>query len=476
MGCETYDACMCRPNLHPESNRSGTFSMCRVVGAFVTKKFGDNMDTTLPSIAGTSAAPLTRAQKKAIAAATLGTIVEFTDWLIYATFAALFSRHFFPAHDNRVSLLSAFAVFAVGFVMRPIGGAVLGAFADRHGRKDGLALSVALMAGSSLVIAICPGYGSIGMAAPVILVLARLTQGFAAGGEFGSASTFLIESSVPSRRGFAGSWQHFAVNAGVLVAASIGTALMSMIDTAAMAEWGWRVAFGIAGLMGFVALWVRLTVAETDAFTNASAGHRRVRHPFVAVVREHRRAALRVIGIAMAGNLCNYLWLVMFPTLVHLRTGLPLHDAFNASVISIVVSLIAIPFVGMLSDRIGRKPVLLAFAGGSALFAWPALHFLSHNFWNAATIATIGMLLSTGFAATCASVMAEQFPVQVRATGVALPYAVSAALFGGTLPYIVTAMSNSGLSEYLWIYVAVVCATGFVVYARMPETRGKVLD
>ncbi|MFP3638523.1 MFS transporter [Paraburkholderia sp. SIMBA_054] len=435
------------------------------------------MDTILPGVAHEEAAtPLTRAQRKAIVAATLGTVVEFTDWIIYATFAALFSRHFFPANNDRVSLLSAFAVFAVGFVMRPIGGALLGAYADRHGRKNGLALSVALMAGSSLVIAVCPGYESIGIAAPLILVLARLIQGFAAGGEFGSASTFLIESSAPSRRGFAGSWQHFAVNAGVLVAALIGAILTSMIDHAGMAKWGWRVAFTIAGLLGFVALWVRLAVAETDAFRKSAATHQRTRHPFLEIVREHPRAALRVIGIAMAGNLCIYLWLVLFPTLAHLRTGLPLHDAFNASVISIVVSLIAIPFIGRLSDRIGRKPVLLVFAGGSALFAWPALHFLSNDFWSATAIVTIGMLLSSGFAATCATVMAEQFPARVRATGVALPYAVSAALFGGTLPYIVTAMSNSGLSQYLWVYVATVCAVGFVVYARMPETRGKVLD
>ena len=435
------------------------------------------MDTILPGVAHEeTATPLTRAQKKAIVAATLGTVVEFTDWIIYATFAALFSRHFFPANNDRVSLLSAFAVFAVGFVMRPIGGALLGAYADRHGRKNGLALSVALMAGSSLVIAVCPGYESIGIAAPLILVLARLIQGFAAGGEFGSASTFLIESSAPSRRGFAGSWQHFAVNAGVLVAALIGAILTSMIDHAGMAKWGWRVAFTIAGLLGFVALWVRLAVAETDAFKKSAATHQRTRHPFLETVREHPRAALRVIGIAMAGNLCIYLWLVLFPTLAHLRTGLPLHDAFNASVISIVVSLIAIPFIGRLSDRIGRKPVLLVFAGGSALFAWPALHFLSNDFWSATAIVTIGMLLSSGFAATCATVMAEQFPARVRATGVALPYAVSAALFGGTLPYIVTAMSSSGLSQYLWVYVATVCAVGFVVYARMPETRGKVLD
>ncbi|WP_243658351.1 MFS transporter [Paraburkholderia sp. BL9I2N2] len=319
------------------------------------------MNTALSNATVEASIPFTREQKKAIAAATLGTIVEFADWIIYATFASLFSRHFFPAHNEKISLLSAFAVFAVGFVMRPIGGAVLGAYADRHGRKNGLALSVALMAGSSLVIAVCPGYAAIGMMAPIILVVARLVQGFAAGGEFGSASTFLIESSAPSRRGFTGSWQHFAVNAGVLVAAMIGYVLTSCISEQSMASWGWRLAFAIAGLMGFVALWVRLSVSETEAFKKTAGSHQHRRHPFLVLVGEHRRAALRVIGIAMAGNLSVYLWLVLFPTFAHMRTGLPLRDGFSASVISIVVSLVAIPFFGKLSDRIGRRPVLLAF-------------------------------------------------------------------------------------------------------------------
>ncbi|KAA0997419.1 MFS transporter [Paraburkholderia panacisoli] len=433
------------------------------------------MDTTISPSTEETLPPLTRTQKKAIVAATLGTVVEFTDWIIYAAFVSLFSRHFFPADNEKVSLLSAFAVFAVGFVMRPIGGAVLGAYADRHGRKSGLTLSVVLMAVSSLLISVCPTYATIGIAAPIILVLARLLQGFAAGGEIGSASTFLIESATTARRGFAGSWQHFAVNAGVLVAALIGYLLTSNISERGMIDWGWRLGFAIAGLMGIVALWLRLSVSETEVFTKNVLGHQR-RNPFLVVVREHRRAALRVVGIAMAGNLSIYLWMVLFPTFVHLRTGLPLRQGFIASVISISVSLVAIPLLGVLSDRIGRKPILLAFAGGSALFAWPSLHFLSNDFWTATVIVTIGMLLSSGFTATCATVMAEQFPAEVRSTGVALPYAVSATLFGGTLPYILTSMSNAGLSKFIWIYVAAVCIVSFAVYAAMPETKGRFLD
>jgi MHS family alpha-ketoglutarate permease-like MFS transporter len=378
--------------------------------------YGDGMETTLPADVLDRPVRLTRAQKTAIAAATLGTIVEFADWVIYATFASLFSRHFFPADNEIVSLLSAFAVFAVGFIMRPVGGAVLGAYADRHGRKKGLTLSVALMASSTILVAICPVYATIGMAAPVILVLARLVQGFAAGGEFGSASTYLVESAAPSRRAFAGSWQYFGINAGVLVAAIIGYILTSALDAQQMSTVGWRLGFAIAGLLGLVALWIRRSVAETDAFRH-NVAHRAVASPSLLIVTKHWRASLRVVGIAMAGNLTLYLWLVLFPTFAHVRTGLSLQNALSASVISIILSLVAIPLIGKLADRVGRKPVLLTFAGGSALFAWPGLHFLSNDFWLATAIVSVGMLLSCGYAATAAAVMAEQFPSEVRNRG-----------------------------------------------------------
>jgi MHS family alpha-ketoglutarate permease-like MFS transporter len=211
-------------------------------------------------------------------------------------------------------------------------------------------------------------------------------------------------------------------------------------------------------------------------FQRTASARRHHRNAFVTIMKEHRGSALRVIGISMAGNLSIYLWMVLFPTFAHLRTGLPLNVTFSAGVIAIFASLLVIPLIGNLSDRIGRRPILLTFAAGSALFAWPSLHFMAASFWNVTVIATIGMLLSSGFTATCAAVMAEQFPSEVRATGVALPYAISATVFGGTLPYIVTAMTGAGLFDYIWVYVAAVCLVGLCVYATMPETKGKLLS
>jgi len=420
---------------------------------------------------------LTRSQKIAMTAATLGTVVEYTDWLIYATFASLFSPHFFPAKDPAVSLLSTFAVFAVGFIMRPVGGAVLGSFCDRYGRKKALALSVTLMACSSLAIAVCPGYESIGIGASLVLVVARLVQGFSAGGEFGAGSTFLVETAPDDRRGLAGSLQHAAVNSGVLVASFIGFVLTSLLAPDEMAAWGWRAGFAVAGALGLVVLWLRMVTKETDAFIRVkeTQGHER-RTPFADIFKKHPKAALRVVGIAMAGNLLNYLWLVHFPTYVHLKTGLSLKDALSVSMISVAVSLVLVPLFGALSDRIGRRPLLMGFAAGSALFIGPGLALLSDNFWVDTAIVTTGMVFVSMFSGVIAAVLVEQFPAEVRATGVSFPYAVAVTLFGGTAPWVVTTMTAHGIGNFVWVYVAAVCAIGFAVYATMPETHKKSLS
>jgi MHS family alpha-ketoglutarate permease-like MFS transporter len=419
---------------------------------------------------------LTSAEKKAIVAATLGTIVEYTDWVIYATFSSILAHQFFPAGDDITSLLSVLAVFAVGFIMRPIGGAVLGQIADKYGRKKGLTFSILLMSLASLVIGICPNYESIGIAAPIILVFARLVQGFSAGGEFGSASAFLIESAPLHRRAFAGSWQWFAINAGTLVSFLLGFALASLGSDAALNDWGWRVAFVIASLMGVITLWIRLSVRETEIFKERAANNSK-RRPMRELFFGHRRDALRVIGIAMAGNLLNYVWMVSYPSQVHLITGMSIRETLLAGVVSLSVSLLLMPFVGMLADRIGRRPVLIAFAVGSILWAWPSFGLLypGISVMEVTLLQTVSMIIMSGFGAAGAVTMAEQFPAEVRVTGIALPYALSVTLFGGTAPYFMAAMSGWGYGHLFWIYLAVMSAISCVVYLRMPETKGVTL-
>jgi MHS family alpha-ketoglutarate permease-like MFS transporter len=412
------------------------------------------------------------AQRKAIIAGAIGNTVEWVDWAVYATFSPVFARQFFPSDSDAAALLSTLAVFAVGFLMRPIGGAVLGAYSDRHGRKKGLTLTISLMAGSSLVIAICPTYAAIGVMAPLVLLLARLVQGFSAGGEFGSSSAFLVESAAPSRRAFAGSWQQVSVGAGALIASAMGAVLTSALNQAALHSWGWRVAFAVGALLGLVGLWLRRSVHETESFEKVRAAQQQRRNPIVAMFRDHPRAALRVAGITIAGTLIYYVWVTYMPTYAHLTTGIPLNQALLANTLAMLVFLVLLPFGGLLSDRIGRKPTMTGFAIGFLALAWPAFHFLGNNFWGLLLIELVGLVLLVGYSANCAVIMAEQFPAEVRTTGIGLPYALAVAVFGGTAPYVTTWMSTHHHSDLVWIYVAVAALIGVIVYSRMPETKG----
>lgn len=416
---------------------------------------------------------LSPAQRKAILAGSIGNTVEWVDWAVYATFAPTFATQFFAPGDPTTALLSTLAVFAVGFAMRPVGGAILGAYGDRHGRKKGMTLTISMMAAASLVVAVCPTYARIGVAAPVILLLARLVQGFSAGGEFGSSSAFLTESAAKGRRAFAGSWQQVSVGGGALIASLLGTLLTSNLDASQLHGWGWRLAFAVAGLLGLVGLWLRRSVHETEAFATIAARPRR--HPLVAMVRDHPGAALRVIGITIAGTLIYYVWVSYMPDYAHLATGIPLQRALLANTLAIVIFLVLLPFGGLLSDRIGRKPTMTAFAAGFVIFAWPAFHFLSDNFWTLFAIEVIGLALIVGYSANCAVVMAEQFPAAVRTTGIGLPYALAVAVFGGTAPYVTTWMNASHLGYLVWLYVAIAGLIGVAVYVTMPETKNKEL-
>ncbi|CAM5452652.1 Sialic acid transporter NanT [Streptomyces antimycoticus] len=314
---------------------------------------------------------LSGAQRKAIVAGTIGNTVEWVDWALYSIFAKIIADEFFPKGDGAVALLSTLAVFAVGFVMRPVGAAVLGAYADRHGRKKGMTLTVGLMAAAGFVIAITPSYETIGVVSPLLLLVARLVQGFSAGGEFGSSSAFLVESAARGRRAFAGSWQQVSVAGGVLVASLLGTLATSALSEDALHSWGWRVAFILGGLLGLVGLWLRVSVADTDSFAQVRGSGRTRANPVKAMFVEHPGAALRVAGITVAGTLTYYIWVNYLPTYANLTTGIPLKTALLSQTLCLVVFVIALPLVGVVSDRLGRKPTMAGFAGGFVVLAWP---------------------------------------------------------------------------------------------------------
>jgi MHS family alpha-ketoglutarate permease-like MFS transporter len=420
------------------------------------------------------AARLTDKQRRAVIAGSIGNTVEWVDWAVYATFASVFATQFFPKGDKTANLLATLAVFAVGFLMRPIGAAVLGSYADRRGRKAGMTLSISLMAGAALVIAVCPPYSAIGVGAPAVLVLARLVQGFSAGGEFGTSSAFLVESAAPGRRAFVGSWQQVSVGAGALIASLLGTVLTRTLTDDSLSTWGWRLAFGLGGLLGLVGLWLRLAVEETDAFTElverrAGAKPRPLRDMLV----NHPLAAVRVAGITVAGTLLYYMWVNYMPGYARTAEQVPLSTAFLANTLAISVFLVMLPLGGMLSDRIGRKPTMLAFAVGFLVLSWPAFHFLGGGFWSLLLVELVGMFFLVGYSANCAVVMAEQFPAEVRTTGIGLPYALAVALFGGTAPYATTWMATHGHRDKVWLYAAAAALVGIAVYATMPETKGK---
>ncbi|MET0136451.1 MAG: MFS transporter [Kibdelosporangium sp.] len=418
-------------------------------------------------------------RRKAIIAGSVGNAVEFVDWAVYTTFSSIFARHFFPPGNDGAALLSTLAIFAVGFVIRPVGAVVMGAYADRHGRKKGLVLTIGLMAGATFVIGVSPSYSQVGIAAPIILVLARMAQGFAAGGEFGSASAFLVESAAPGRRAFAGSWQQVSVGAGILIASGMGAVVTSALPRSAVDSWGWRLAFVVASLLGLVGLWLRRSIDETESFRRGESrdtGSGQRRHPFVRMLREHPKATLRVFGLNVAGVVLYNMWLTYLPTYAAVSTGIPLSKALLANVIGLITFVVLLPFAGLLSDKVGRKPTMVAFAGGFLVFGWPAFQLLTGDFWLLLLVQVVGLVLLLGYSANVAAIMAEQFPPQVRATGIGLPYALSVAIFGGTVPYLTTWMTTNGYGTWVWLYCAIAAAVGLAIYLTMPETKDKTID
>lgn len=417
-----------------------------------------------------------KTRNRSLFAGTVGNLVEWFDWSVYGFFVPYFAASFFPSEDPVARILAGFTVFAVGFFVRPIGGAVLGSYADRHGRRAGMTLTISLMAGSSLLIAALPTYAQIGVAAPALLTVARCLQGFSAGGEFGTSSAFLVENAPRGRRAWAGSWQQVSVGSGTLMASLLAAVMFATLPEDFLLTWGWRIAFAIGGLLGLLGLWLRMTVPDTDSFTAMRRDGRVARSPLGAVLREHPRSALRVVGLVAAGTALVQFWFVSLPSIMHLHTGIALKDVQVAALVGLAVFTVLQPVSGHFSDRFGRRPLLLFFALGSAVSFFPLVNLIGVTVPGAMVAVVVSGFFLAAYAGSLAAVMAEQFPAVVRTAGISLPYGIAVAVFGGLAPVLATAMVQRQTFWVFGVVMVVLCLVSAVVYLRMPETKDAELD
>ncbi|MGW2340505.1 MFS transporter [Streptomyces sp. NPDC001661] len=386
----------------------------------------------------------------------LGNLIEWYDWFAYATFSVYFAPVFFPEGSQTAQLLSTAVVFAVGFLMRPLGGWLLGAYADRFGRRQALTLSVLLMSAGSLVIALSPGHDVIGLWAPALLVVARLAQGLSVGGEFGSSASYLSEVAPPGRRGFYSSFQYVSIVLGQLSALLVAIVLQNVLTEAQLASWGWRIPFVVGAVAGLTVMYLRRTMEESEHFqrerARATEGERK---GLVALFKEYPRQLLAVFGLAIGGTVAFYTYTTYLQKYLVNTAGIPKSTVTVIGFAALFVYMLLQPLVGALSDRVGRRPVMFGFSIGCMVLTVPVMTFLGHtsNPWVAFLLMTLALAFVTGYSALAAIVKAEMFPTKVRALGVGLPHALVTATFGGLTEPVALALKQNGHETVFFWYV-----------------------
>ncbi|MFK4411471.1 MHS family alpha-ketoglutarate permease-like MFS transporter [Bacillus sp. RC251] len=401
----------------------------------------------------------------------VGNLIEWYDWYVYSAFAVYFSAEFFPKGDPTSQLLNTAAIFAVGFLMRPIGSLLMGRYADRHGRRAALTLSITVMAGGSLIIACTPSYESIGIMAPIILVLARLLQGLSLGGEYGTSATYLSEMASSGRRGFYSSFQYVTLVAGQMVALGVQIVLQQLLSEPDMKSWGWRIPF-IIGAMGAVAvLWLRRTMDESEQFANIKS-QKRESAGTVRALMKHPKAVLTVVGLTLGGTVAFYTYTTYLQKFMVNTVGLPKEVVSWINFVALLIFVVLQPIAGLLSDKIGRRPLLMAFGILGTLLTAPIFFFLEKTTepMVAFLLMMVGLIIVTGYTSINAIVKAELFPTEIRALGVGLPYALTVAIFGGTAEFIALWLKSIGMESLFYFYVAGCIAISFITYWRMDES------
>jgi len=411
----------------------------------------------------------TTAQRiRAILVGSSGNLVEWYDFYVYAAFSLYFAKAFFPAGDQTAQLLSAAAIFAVGFLMRPIGAWLFGRLADQRGRKFALTASVLLMCFGSALIAVTPVYATIGIAAPALLLFARLLQGLSLGGEYGCSATYLSEMATPEHRGFYSSFQYVTLIGGQLSAMLVLIVLQQVLTTEELEAWGWRIPFVIGAILAVIAFLMRRDMHETEAFRKEERKDGTLR-----TLLAHPREVAIVIGLTLGGTVAFYTYTTYMQKFLVNTAGFAKDTATLVSASALFFYMLLQPLVGAISDRIGRRPVLLAFGVLGTLMTVPLLTALSETRepFLAFLLIFAALVIVSGYTAINAVVKAELFPTSIRALGVGLPYALTVALFGGTAEYVALWLKQQGRETDFYWYVTGCIAISLLVYAFMRDTR-----
>jgi MHS family alpha-ketoglutarate permease-like MFS transporter len=419
----------------------------------------------------------TRQQRLAsLRAAAVGNALEWFDWTLYGTFSAYLAINLFDATDPASALLATLGVFAGGFLARPLGGWLFGRIGDRYGRKFTLVLTMCLLAATSLGIALLPTYEQVGVFASVLLFLCRLMQGLAHGGETGVAYTYVAEIAPPERRGLWSSSVFVSVTIGVMAATALAALLTHLLGKEAMEAWGWRVGFGVGGLLGLYALFLRRSATETEVFEQQSLGGKEQASTPRMTRGQALRIARNIVMIAAASNATYYTWVTFAPTMAIATHGMDPAGAYTASLIAQLICLMWLPVCGLLGDRFGRKPMVMAFGLGVTIVVLPVSLIVTDQPWTLFVAQLMGLMVWSLLAAIFPAVMAEQVPTQARAMGVGFISSLSVAIFGGTAPYINTWLTSHGME---WAYTAYVATLGLIAFAGgmlIRETAGRDLN
>jgi MHS family proline/betaine transporter-like MFS transporter len=398
-------------------------------------------------------------RRRAIIACNIGNFIELYDFTIYGFFAVALGRAFFPSADPMVSLLSSFASYGVGFLMRPVGAVIIGAYGDTYGRRAALVLTIGVMAAATGLTGLLPAYASIGIWAPILLVVCRMLQGFSTGGEWGGAAAFLVEHAPPGHRGFVGSLATFSVHLGIFGGSLTATLLTSVLSNDAFLSWGWRLPFLIGFVLGPFGYYLRSRVAETPAFEQNVASHVVAKSPIRETLATQRGPMILAFCLAIVGAVNNFTFIIFMPSLAVQQFKFDAQSAlFCATVASIVVTVL-IPFVGALSDRIGRRGIMIVCGFSHFVLAYPLFLLVAktQSFVGMLVTQCVAAVLLALYSGVLPAILAELFPTRIRYTGLSTAYGLSVTIFGGFAPLISTFLvrtTGSPISPAFYVMAA----------------------